>query len=234
MLPAKIRNAASKAIDQNSVFTRALERYREVVRPVRIGFVIDATGSRADTWEQAQAVQRRMFDATARINRISVRLVHFGGARLTDDGWKSGARELAAAMAGVRCARGLTQILPALRCFVDAPAQDRARAVIVIGDSFEEDVAVVSGVSAVLKRAGVKVFSFLEGDDALAALAFRQLAEGTGGKFARFGDDLSLGDLCEAVAVLASGGEKAVRRLANNRAAALLLAPPTQEKGSSR
>ena len=52
---------------------------------------------------------------------------------------------------------------------------------------------------------------------------FRNFAEVTDGKFARFGDDLPLADLCQGVALLASGGKKALRQLGNKKVQRLLL-----------
>ena len=40
-------------------------------RRTRIGFVVDATGSRNDTWAQAQRVQARMFRSVSRIGHLA-------------------------------------------------------------------------------------------------------------------------------------------------------------------
>ena len=58
---------------------------------------------------------------------------------------------------------------------------------------------------------------------------FRRLAEETGGKFARFGEDLPLGALCEGVALLTAGGDQAVKRLGNKKVRQLLLTGPSGE-----
>ena len=232
MLPVK--SIMNRFASGDSALSRATRRFQEASAPARIGFVIDATGSRANTWEDAQAAQRRIFEATARVRRLAVRLIHFGGTERSDHGWNTDASGLAAAMAGVRCVRGLTQILPSLLTFLEGDPKERPQAVIVVGDCFEEDVACVSAVAGAFKAAGIRIYAFHEGDDALAGSVFRQLADGTGGRFLRFGEDLPLADLCEAVAVLTAGGEKAVKRLTNNRAAVLLLAPPADNAGRSR
>jgi hypothetical protein len=129
-------------------------------------------------------------------------------------------------MSGVRCVRGLTQILPSLRALLDERASERAQAVILVGDCFEEPFEEVAAVAAAYKAVGVRIFAFHEGDDALAQHVFRDLADGTGGRFFRFGESLPLADLCEAVAVLTASGDAGVRRLKDNRAAPLLLAAP--------
>jgi hypothetical protein len=80
-------------------------------------------------------------------------------------------------------------------------------------------------IAAQLKDKGIKVFSFIEGDDWTAQSIFQRIAEITGGRFAKFGDALPLADLCEGVALLTSGGKKALRRLKNEKARLLLSAP---------
>jgi len=80
-------------------------------------------------------------------------------------------------------------------------------------------------IAAQLKDKGIKVFSFIKGDDWTAQSIFQRIAEITGGRFAKFGDALPLADLCEGVALLTSGGKKALRRLKNEKARLLLSAP---------
>ena len=68
-----------------SAFSRALQRFaarqEERRRETRIGFIIDATGSRDATWEQAQTIQATMFRSIAKLSALSLRLAHFGGHR---------------------------------------------------------------------------------------------------------------------------------------------------------
>lgn len=230
MLPLKKTAAALPA--KSGAFTRALERFREQrkadSRITRIGFIVDATGSRHATWEQAQTVQGRMFQAVAGLGRVSLRLVHFGGGVLTDHGWSEDTGRLAARMAAVRCHAGQTQVLPALRAFADDG--ERADAVILVGDAFEEEPDEALLLCQALRQRGIRVFAFFEGDLRAAEDQFRLIAETTGGRFARLGDDLPLADLCEGVALLAAGGEKAVRRLGNERARRLLLTGPSDRQ----
>lgn len=207
---------------------RAVERAKADRRRVRIGFIVDATASRDAAWEQAQTVQGRMFESVAGLGRVSLRLMHFGGGALTDHGWSENTRGLAARMAAVRCEQGLTHIVPALRTLLNDEHQ--ADAVILVGDAFEEDAGDALLLCHALRIRGIKVFSFFEGGLGAAEDSFRLIAETTGGRFARLGDDLPLADLCEGVALLAAGGEKAVRRLTNERARKLLLAGPGDRK----
>jgi len=158
---------------------------------------------------------------------LSLRLLHFGGNELTDHGWQEDPRHLAAKMAAVRCASGLTQILPALEHFLDDTAPT-ASAIILIGDCFEECSEEGEHIARLLAAQKIKVFSFLEGDDGTAQAVFKRLAEVTGGRFAQFGGALPLGDLCEGVALLTAGGNRAVKHLKNERVAQLLLTGPAR------
>jgi hypothetical protein len=230
MLPALIKKQVAK---RQGVLQRALKRMgplqEERGAPVAsLGFLIDATGSRAATWEKAQTIQARMFRTVADIGRLSVQLVYFGGLSVKDCGPADDPRKLAVAMARVRCASGLTQFVPGLLAFVDNPYADKVSAIILIGDAFEEDPREIERIAGSLKRLGIRIYSFLEGDDTTAEDVFREIAEITGGRFAKFGDDLPLGDLCEGVALLASGGERALQRLPNERVRQLLLTGPAR------
>lgn len=225
MLPALTRSSTAKG-----ALRRALERFAareaERRRVTRLGFLIDATASRAATWEQAQAAQAQMFRSVRKLGRLAVRLVHFGGGQLADDGWFDDPRSAADAMARVRCQSGVTQILPGFAAFLGAPSEKRPSVVILIGDSFEEDAREAERLGAALRHEGIRVFSFLEGRDTRAQSAFRALADATGGRFAALGADLPLDALCEGVALLAAGGDQAVQRLGNKQARALLLTGP--------
>jgi sugar (pentulose or hexulose) kinase len=105
----------------------------------------------------------------------------------------------------------------------DEPPQ----AIIMAGDSYEESFDQLAALGDQMAAAGIKVFAFLDGEDAYAADAFRKLAGRTGGRFARFGDALPLRDLCEGVSLLLAGGEAAVRRIVNENVKRLLLAGPS-------
>lgn len=221
-----IRKIKANTPARSGAFARAVERMRAASRPgTRIGFIIDATGSREAGWEQAQTAQGRMFDAVAGFGKVSLRLVHYGGGGLTDHGYSEDAIGLAAAMAAVRCRRGLTQILPALEALrID---DVRPEAIIIVGDAFEEDADALARALPFIRQAGIRIFSFFEGENRAAEFVFRRMAEETGGRFARLGDGLPLGDLCAGVALLAAGGSKAVKRLKNERARRLLLGGPS-------
>jgi hypothetical protein len=228
MLPAKRQNAAVN----KSAFGRALARFKterkEAARrrAAGIGFLIDATSSRMPAWAEAQQIQARMFRSVAGMRALSLRLVHFGGGCLTDHGWMNSPEKVAATMREIQCIAGPTQLLPGLRAFLQ---DEQPSAIILVGDCFEENPCGVAAVALDLRAAGIRVFSFLEGDDAAAAAVFRELAETTGGRFAWFGAELPLRDLCEGVALLTAGGHRAIKRLPNRKVQQLLLTGPAQK-----
>jgi hypothetical protein len=205
---------------------RFVERYEEQQRITHLGFLIDATASREDTWEKAQAIQSKMFRTVAGLGRLSLRLVHFGGGILSDCGTMDDPKDVAAVMARVRCVCGYTQIVGGLMAFLAGPSAERVSAIILIGDCFEEHPKEVEMLGVRLKDAGIRVFAFHEGEDTTAERVFRRLADVTDGAFAKFGAGLPLADLCEGVALLASGGTGAVKRLPNKRVRQLLLTGP--------
>jgi hypothetical protein len=221
-------NTKQLTTNRKNLLARAVDRYKEraaLKRGVRIGFLVDATASRENTWEQAQTIQAKMFRSASGLRALKLRLVYFGGNRLTKLNWNDNARNIAAHMAEVRCHSGLTQIIPGLQAFIDEKPENRADAIILIGDCFEEDAATAAKTAALLKAKGIKVFSFIEGEDWTAHSVFKTLATVTGGKFAKFGNELPLDDLCEGVALMTSGGEKALTRLKNDKVRLLLTGP---------
>jgi hypothetical protein len=131
--------------------------------------VIDATASRRETREKAQVIQAKMFKSPLGLGTLCLRLVHFGGVELSDLGWQTDVRKVAAHMAAVRCVSGLTPINKALYRFMCDGPEDRADAVILVGDCFEEDSSYADFVGSLFRKAGIKVFSFIEGDDLTAS-----------------------------------------------------------------
>ncbi|MCB9959692.1 MAG: VWA domain-containing protein [Rhodospirillaceae bacterium] len=215
-----------------SLLERAMARYKHEMaerrQGIRIGFIVDATASRSKTWEQAQTIQARMFRATAAGSVMALRLVHFGGGHVTDHGWSKDARAIAANMAKTGCVSGLTCHLRALTLFADDPPADMPTALIVTGDCFEEDLAGIERVGKALAAKKVRVFTFLEGNDWTAETAFKRLAELTGGRFARFGKELPLGDLCEGVALITRGRKRDLMMISNRQVKLLLLTGPKE------
>jgi hypothetical protein len=234
-----VRNARSSvaASDRSSVgllemLARPAPMIEEVgAKPVghvaRLCFVIDATESRARTWKAAQKVQAQMFRVAQRSGNLHAQVIYFRGTSTiaaVTDAWASSADVLVRKMAKVECRTGQTQILRSL-CMA---RESGSTAIVLIGDAFEECPEALELLAEQLGNAGIPMFTFLEGDDSEAMLAFSRLAEVTGGAFAVFGDYLDLGDLVTAAATYATGGTEALARLSGPAAGEVLkqLPPP--------
>jgi hypothetical protein len=229
--PAKggsLRQTATTVLRPDGRGAEALKVAEAASLPVQVdrylGFLVDATASRAATWGEAQRIQANMFQAVEGINKLHLGLAHYGGEELVVHEWRQNAQALAARMETVSCKAGYTQILSGLQAFLNC--QDRARranSIILTGDAFEEGFAELETTAAALAIAGIRCFCFLEGHNERAARAFRTLAEKTGGAFVPFGEAMPLNDLCEGAALLTAGGASALERLKNGAARKALM-----------
>jgi hypothetical protein len=194
---------------------------KPVAHVARICFVIDATESRARTWKAAQKTQAQMFRVAQRSGDLLAQVIYFRGnctiAAVTDE-WASSPDILVTEMANVKCRTGQTQILQSL----GIARELGSTAIVLIGDAFEECPEALVVRAEQLANAGVPIFTFLEGDDSEAVLAFSRLAEITGGAFAVFGAHRDLGDLVAAAATYATGGTEALARLSGPAAGEVL------------
>lgn len=187
----------------------------------RLIFAIDATASRQPTWDRACHLQAEMFQATRDLGGLAVSLAYFRGYQefaatpfLTDTA------DLARRMAGVSCLGGQTQVGRTLKHALAETARERVHALVLVGDAFEEDVDPACHTAGQLGLRGTPVFCFQEGGHPVAATAFRQIAQLSGGAWAPFdsGSAGALRDLLRAVAVYAAGGAAALRRLPGSAA----------------
>lgn len=186
----------------------------------RLLFAMDATASREPTWDRAARIQGEMFEATARIGGLDVQLVFYRGFNeCRASPWMSSAADLLKRMTLVRCRAGQTQIGRVLAHAARENGRARVNAVVFVGDCFEEDLDHVAQTAGELGLAGVPVFIFHEGDDAVARRAFQSIARLSGGACCRFDSSSAaeLADLLRAVAVFAAGGRPALEDHANTR-----------------
>jgi hypothetical protein len=88
----------------------------------------------------------------------------------------------------------------------------RVGAIVFVGDAMEENVDRLCQLAGELGLNGVPIFLFHEGNDPLAAKAFRQMAKLSRGAYLRFdlGSADRLKELLGAVAVYAAGGYRAL------------------------
>ncbi|HEX2840355.1 VWA domain-containing protein [Hyphomicrobium sp.] len=182
----------------------------------RLLFAMDATMSRAPTWDMALALQSEMFQAVKEIGTLEVQLMYFRGAgEARASRWVTNADALAALMRQVACQGGYTQIGKVLTQARRESEKAKISALVYVGDAVEEPIDDLAGRAGELALLGVPAFLFQEGDDANATRAFREIARLTKGAHCRFGPGSAaeLRALLKAVAVYAAGGQKALEAL---------------------
>lgn len=150
----------------------------------RLIFGVDATGSRAATWEIACELQARMLRDNA--SALSLQLVFYRGTECKASAWTSDANRLVASMRKIECLTGETQIAKILKHALREHEAGPVQGVVFVGDAFEEEIDPLSGLAGQLGAAGVPIFTFLEGNDSTARRAFRLLALRSGGRFFEF------------------------------------------------
>ncbi|MDD9909864.1 MAG: VWA domain-containing protein [Ahrensia sp.] len=234
--PAPI-DANTPTADSSTDIARFLSRARET-RITGGGhgglvFALDATMSRQQTWDSAQHIQAQMFKTVEKTGGLDIQLVYFRGfGECRASRWVQNGAELATMMSKIDCRGGQTQIGKVLAHLRKEAAKrnpanaDRSRvdACVYVGDAMEEDVDALCQKAGEIGLLGVPCFMFLEGRDAAAERAFREIARLTKGAFARFdsGAAAHLATLLAAVAQFASGGRAALERSATPEARKLL------------
>ena len=197
-------------------FLRDLQR-APAVRPGggrgRLIFALDATASRQPSWDRACRIQGEMFEATAALGGLDVKLVYYRGfSECKASRWMANAADLHRVMRAVSCIGGETQIERVLAHAVAENQKQRVNALVFVGDAMEENVDRLCQLAGELGLKGVPIFLFHEGGDPVAAAAFQQMAKLSRGAYLRF--DLAsadrLKDLLGAVAVYAAGGYRAL------------------------
>lgn len=182
----------------------------------RLLFAMDATMSRAPTWDMALALQSEMFRAVKEIGSLEVQLMYFrGNGEARASKWVTNADALAALMRQVACHGGFTQIGKVLTHARRESEKARIAALVYVGDAVEEPIDALAGRAGELALLGVPAFLFQEGDDPNATRAFKEIARLTKGAHCRFGPGSAaeLRELLTAVAVYAAGGRKALEAL---------------------
>jgi len=183
----------------------------------RLIFALDATQSRQSTWDLAQSLQARMFEAAADVGGLDAQLVYFRGydecraSRFVGEG-----RGLAGLMSKIEVRGGATQWAKVLKHARDEASAARVGALVIVGDAMEENVDTLCGLAGELALLNVKLFAFHEGDDPAAASAFKQMAGITAGAYGAFdaGAAVRLAALLRAAAAYAAGGRRALEALA--------------------
>lgn len=179
----------------------------------RLIFALDATASREPSWDRACRIQGEMFEATAALGGLDVKLVYYRGFdECKASRWMANAADLHRVMRSVFCVGGQTQIERVLAHALAETKKQRVGALVFVGDAMEENVDRLCRAAGQLGLNGVPIFLFQEGNDPIAARAFQQMAKLSRGAYLRF-DAASadrLKDLLGAVAVYAAGGYRAL------------------------
>ena len=208
--------AAGQASGEVDAFLRDLQR-APPARPSggrgRLIFALDATASREPSWDRACRIQGEMFEATAALGGLDVKLLYYRGFNeCKASRWLTSAADLHRAMRAVSCLGGETQIERVLAHALAETRKQRINALIFVGDAMEENVDLLCRLAGELGLNGVPIFLFHEGGNPIAARAFRQIAQLSRGAYFRFdsGSAERLRDLLGAVAVYAAGGYRAL------------------------
>ena len=161
---------------------------------------MDATASRSPTWDLACSLHAELFGAVRDVGNILVQLVYFRGYdEFRASSWNSTPDALLNTMLGVRCLGGRTQILRVVEHTRRECASHPIRALVLVGDCFEENPKEVVAAAGQLAVYGVPMFLFQEGRDARTpAKRFRSSRESPGGHTCRFGREArrSCGNCC--------------------------------------
>jgi hypothetical protein len=179
----------------------------------RLIFALDATASREPSWDRACRIQGEMFEATAALGGLDVKLLFYRGfTECKASRWMQNAADLHRAMRAVSCIGGETQIERVLSHAIAETRKRRVNALVFVGDAMEENVDRLCRLAGELGLVGTPVFIFHEGGDPDAAAAFRQIAKLSRGAYLSF-DRASadrLKELLAAIAVYAAGGYRAL------------------------
>jgi hypothetical protein len=199
----------------------------------RLIFALDATMSRQPTWDLAQALQAKMFQAAAGLGGLEVQLVYYRGLyECRASRFVSGGQGLAELMSRIEVRGGETQIRRVLAHARNEAKRAKVGALVFVGDAMEENPDELAGVAGELALQGVKAFMFQEGQDPAARRTFAEIARLTGGAYSAFdaGAAARLEALLRAAAAYAAGGHAALIRAAEADPVARLLL--SQVRGS--
>jgi hypothetical protein len=214
---------------------KGLEAVRKVTSkmPVIAGegnitIIIDATVSRASVFEPAKEAIQNMAREVSQFGQMNLRVIDYGSyGDVKDRGWMKDIEKVCKEITSVNVRGGETQILDCLKMIVDKPKGIQTDSVIFIGDHYEEYTTQLKlgEIVALMKENNINVYTFQDSNDEDAAAKYKELAEGTGGSFAKLGEELSLKDMMAGVALKTVGGSTALRRLQNASARKLLGGP---------
>lgn len=197
-------------------------------QPGHLIFALDATASRQATWDTASSLQSAMFTNTAGLASLALQLVYYRGYQeCKASPWLDNANTLLRMMNKIECVAGCTQISRVLKHAISEGKRRPVQAAVFIGDAVEENIDELGELAGQLRILQLPVFVFQEGHNASASMAFGQIAKLSGGAHCRFDQNAAeqLGQLLNAVAIYATGGQSALKELSQrgSKQATLLL-----------
>ena len=225
-------NDKQKLIPANrdvGVFLEKLARTPAPARtdnPARLIFSLDATASRAPTWDTASHLQAEMFSETIAMGGLAIQLCFYRGFKqFYASEWHTQSRALLDEMTRVQCLGGHTQIAKVLRHGLKENGRGKIQALVFIGDAMEEnpdDLADLAGQLGLMK---VPVLIFQEGHEPSVRQTFEHISRLSGGAYAPFNLNSAhqLKELLRAVAVFAAGGRLALEQLGKEHGGAIQL-----------
>ena len=222
---AKMTNSKRSVVNKNTsgeidAFLEKVESFPTVAgkdRPGRLIFAMDATASRAPTWDMACDLQAKMFTEANGIGELDIQLVFFRGYKeCKSSRWLNNPIDLLRLMTSVTCQAGRTQIKRVMQHALRENQSAAVDALVYVGDSMEEPVDTLGDLAGQLGLVNLPLFMFQEGHDIGTSNAFRQFAELSGGAHCSFDDNSAnqLGKLLTAVALYAAGGRAAIEKYA--------------------
>ena len=216
---SKAVTQTSKGLDLTKFISKARAIKRIAGAQTHIIFSLDATASRAPTWQQAQSLHKALFDAASETSELSLQLCYFRGiATFHASPWVATANSLRHELSELHCEGGVTQLQRLLEhCLAQQPNSSSLKAIIFVGDAVEEDATLLNDLSVKCRLAKRPLYIFQEGSDAAASVTFASMAALSGGVHFTLGDGSAdqLRRLLESVIRLATGGRKALESSAH-------------------
>lgn len=207
---AKVKQ--SKAVVGNKKGDALAEQLNTVAVP-RLLFTLDATASREGAWNVARKITHSMFEQLP--GELEVSLGWHGGGSLQEiTPFSTQSRGFLDKLNSVNCSAGRTALNDLLQECTQIP---RLRALVYIGDCFEENEENAYAIAEQLRIKGIKLFIFHDRsserygynvDD--AKRIFANLIDICGGCLLDFNESSAnkSKELLDAIAVYAAGGTK--------------------------
>lgn len=178
---------------------------------------MDATASRARTWDMACQLQGQMFVHPDVSGKLQLQLVYFRGYdECKASKWLDRSSDLLRMMSSVRCLAGQTQIQRVLKHTLAQARSGQVDALVYVGDSMEESVDELGALAGQLRLLQVPMLIFQEGYDPAASFAFKQFATLSAGAHCHLDQNSAeqLGELLRAAAIYATAGKSGLEKFA--------------------